>query len=371
MKKIYIYLAAAAFFVIAACVFILHSYCDSKITIYSPTGEETQIRKWEFTKYKNKGWTVSENNAQTTMYSTDGRLCLADVDEVEKYKKVGWTDNISDASVSVYSDGGKELILFNDCAAQFLESAGSKWKNFYAASTLMYGKDGKSQSVFLNNVDEYLQKGFSKTPQTLDPSIPMIAITFDDGPSAQQTPRLLDICEQYGARVTFFVLGSRAENNKEILTRAAHIGCEVGSHTYSHKLLTKLAPDALINEIASTSDIITEATGKPPRSMRPPYGAYTDTVAQNAGAGIVLWSVDTLDWKTMDADQTVENILNSAEDGDIVLLHDIYKTSVDAAERVIPELQNRGFALVTVEELINSRFGGIENGSVYRKAENR
>lgn len=326
---------------------LVHHHLDKKAEVYAPV-----------------------NDGYVTMYSSDGRLCRVYPSEVENYKSVGWYDKIEDAATLKYTDSGECIVVFKDDADSFFKADG-KWKDLYDASTLMYDANGDNTRVFLADVDEYLQKGYFKAPQTLDPNMPMIAITFDDGPSEQQTPRLLDICEKYGAHVTFFVLGSRAEGNKDILSRAVQIGCEVGSHTYSHKQLTNLAPDVLDNEISSTRDIITEATGKPPRALRPPYGAYNATVSEKAKAGITLWSVDTQDWKSGNADKIVEHVLSHAHDGDIVLLHDIYAASVDAADRFIPALQSRGYTLVTVEELITSRRGSMENGTAYYSVPNK
>ncbi len=347
MERKYFYGLTIILTAILVTLSLVHHHLDKKAAVYS-----------------------SVNDGYVTLYSSDGRLCRVLPNEVEKYKSVGWYDKIEDAATLKYTDSGECIVVFKDDADSFF-NADDKWKELYDASTLMYDVNGDTTRVFLADVDKYLQRGYFKAPQALDPNMPMIAITFDDGPSEKQTPRLLDICEKYGAHVTFFVLGSRAESNKDILSRAAQIGCEVGSHTYSHKQLTNLAPDVLEKEISSTRDIITEATGSPPRALRPPYGSYNTAVTEKAKAGITLWSVDTQDWKSGNADKIVEHILNNAHDGDIVLLHDIYSASVDAADRFIPALQSRGYALVTVEELITSRRGGIENGTVYRTVPNK
>lgn len=346
-KKYIIYLIIVALLAALAANNLILNHINKKLAVYAP----------------------SDGN-MVTMYSSDGRLCRVLSDYVENFKNVGWYENIEDAAVVKYAENGQKIVVFNDDAADFFDE-NDKWKNIYDASTVLYDAQSRPERVFLNDVEEYLQNGYTRAPKTLDSSMPMIAITFDDGPSVKQTPRLLDICEKYDARVTFFVLGSRAESAPEILARAKSLGCEVGSHTYGHKLLVNLPNDKIINEIASTSQIIENATGLPPSSLRPPYGSYNDTVAKCANSGIVLWSVDTLDWKTGDADQTLNSILSTARDGDIVLLHDIYAASVDAAERAIPALQSRGYVLVTAEELIKLRCGGIENGAVYRNVKNK
>ncbi len=355
--------------ILLGCAVGLRIFSDRLVSVYSPSGIERTVKRGALKKYLEAGWTYEYENASVTMYSADGRLVTVPSEDVEAYKSVGWFDKIEDAASSLYTDGGKELVIFRGCAESYSPPNAEKWKSLCDASTLLYDKSGKSSRVFTDNVAEYLENGWLRAPSEIDPSMKLVALTFDDGPSAEQTPRLLDICEKYGAHVTFYVLGSQAEKYPQILARAAKIGCEVGSHTYSHKQLTKLSSDTLKSEIEDASAVIESATGRPPRTLRPPYGAYNASVAESANAAIVLWSIDTLDWSTKDADQTVENILSGVRDGDIILLHDIYSQSIDAAERVIPALQSRGYILVTVEELINLRRGKLENGKTYRRVE--
>lgn len=191
----------------------------------------------------------------------------------------------------------------------------------------------------------------------------LIALTFDDGPSPALTPRLLDILSGEQVRVTFFVQGSSVKANPGIVRRAAEEGHEIGSHTYSHKDLTTLSAARLAAEIHDTVDVIRSA-GAEPTVTRPPYGAYNDAVVDAIGTPVILWSIDPMDWKFRDADIVYQNVVNVAADGDIILLHDVHETSVDAAAMIIPALKARGFRFVTVSELISAR-GGTETGPVY------
>jgi len=193
----------------------------------------------------------------------------------------------------------------------------------------------------------------------------LVAVTFDDGPGPY-TSRLLDGLEDRGAKVTFFMLGSCAERYREIVERAYLEGHQIASHTYSHTLLTKLSAAGIKDEISSTAAVLDAATGTSGRYyLRPPYGGYNSTVLSLAGAPVIYWSVDTLDWKYRNADTVYRNILDAAHDGSIVLLHDIHATSVDGALRAIDTLIDRGYELVTVSELLRRKGVSPEEGVVY------
>lgn len=192
----------------------------------------------------------------------------------------------------------------------------------------------------------------------------LVALTFDDGPNPETTSQLLDILKEEQVHATFFVLGSRAQYYPELVRRAKDEGHQIGTHTYGHKLLTKLTDEERRSEIDRANEAIEAATGAPPTALRPPYGSYNDAVKADANMPVVMWSVDPEDWKYRDADTVCENILSAVEDGDIVLLHDIYQTSVEGAHKAIQALKEDGYTFVTVEQLLNAR-GEAESGEVY------
>ena len=197
----------------------------------------------------------------------------------------------------------------------------------------------------------------------IDPTKPMIALTFDDGPSTR-THEIVECLEANGAVATFFVQGCQAKYFMDVLTKEDEIGCEIGNHTYNHPYITSLSADGLRAQLGDTDAIINEATGHNSTVMRPPYGshnAFTDSII---GVPIIIWSVDTRDWATRNTQSTINHVLANAKDGDIILMHDIHTSTVDAALYLIPELQNRGFQLVTVSELAEYR-GGANPGSTY------
>lgn len=195
----------------------------------------------------------------------------------------------------------------------------------------------------------------------------LAAITFDDGPSASQTPRLLDGLKERGAKATFFVLGQNAQNNLDVIERAYNEGHEIASHTWSHYDLTGLSNAGVQDEIQSTARLLDKVCGGGSYLVRPPYGSTSSRVEAAAGVPLVHWSVDPEDWRYRDADTVCAKIVDQAHDGAIILVHDIYRSSVDGALRAIDRLQAQGYEFVTVTELFRRRGAALENGESYYK----
>lgn len=198
----------------------------------------------------------------------------------------------------------------------------------------------------------------------IDPSKPMIALTFDDGPYAPVGNRIMDSMEKYNGRATFFVVGNRVADYKTEIKRMHDNGHEIANHTYDHKYLNKLGADEIVSQVELCNQAVAAITGESPRLVRLPGGSKNSTVLGNVHYPIILWNIDTLDWKTKNADKTVEAVIGKVKDGDIILMHELYKSSGDAAVRIIPALSEQGYQFVTVSELIRFR-GGVKNGGVY------
>ncbi len=179
-----------------------------------------------------------------------------------------------------------------------------------------------------------------------------IALTFDDGPHPYYTEQLLDGLAARGVKATFFLLGCNLEGREDIVRRMAKEGHLLGNHTYAHTDITKLSQEEACEEIRSTSDRITAITGQPVEYVRPPFGSWNRELECEVMLIPVFWSVDPLDWNTSNADRIVESVVSEAEDNDIILLHDSYKSSVEAALRIVDLLQAEGFEFVTADELI-------------------
>ena len=181
---------------------------------------------------------------------------------------------------------------------------------------------------------------------------PKIALTFDDGPSTAWTPTLLDGLKERGVKSTFFLIGENADKNPEIVKRMAEEGHLIGNHTYHHVELTKVSENEARLELADTSAVIVRITGKEPEYMRPPFGAWQRKLEQEIQMLPVLWTIDPLDWTTENQDEIVNKVVTEAEENDIILLHDCYKSSIEAGLRIVDILQEEGFVFVTVDELL-------------------
>lgn len=201
----------------------------------------------------------------------------------------------------------------------------------------------------LNNNPEAFKNADS---QEIIEDIPQIALTFDDGPHSVFTEQLLNGLQERGVVATFFLLGCNIDGNEKIVSRMQNEGHLIGNHTDSHVQLTLLEPSAASKEISSTNMKIFNITGHMPEYIRPPFGCWNDRIATDIDMTAVLWDIDPLDWKGKDTERIVSYICHNAEDGDIILLHDVYKTSVEAALEVVDYFKERGFEFVTVDELL-------------------
>lgn len=181
---------------------------------------------------------------------------------------------------------------------------------------------------------------------------PMIALTFDDGPYPKVTGHMLDVLEKNGVCATFFVLGSRIEGHEDMLTRMDELGCEIGNHSFSHADLTRLSKADCQRELSDTDAEIRRVTGHEASVVRPPYGYYNKTVMSAAGRPLILWTVDTNDWRGKAPGEIADYVIQQAKEGSVILMHDQQTQTADAMEMIIPTLIEEGFRFVTVSELI-------------------
>lgn len=192
----------------------------------------------------------------------------------------------------------------------------------------------------------------------IDPDKPMIALTFDDGPPySQSSERILDVLEKYNARATFFMVGTNAADHPDNLKRKVKLGCEIGNHTYTHQHYGKNVTTA---DVSKASDAIYKACGVRPTAFRSPGGNTTETIrneCKKEGMALYYWSIDTEDWKSRNADKVYSNVMKNVKDGDIILMHEIYGSTADAVEKLVPALIKKGYQLVTCQELIQAKTG--------------
>lgn len=186
--------------------------------------------------------------------------------------------------------------------------------------------------------------------KVIDPNLPVVALTFDDGPG-KYTKNIIDILKNNNVNATFFVLGNKVENYKELISENIKNGNEIGNHSYNHKWLNRLSTDELLEQINMTQNILKETVNYTPTHFRPTYGSINNHIRKNTTLEITLWTVDTKDWKIKNVDRIVERAIKNIKDGDIILMHDIYKRSGEALKKIIPKLKEQGYQFVTISEL--------------------
>ena len=193
----------------------------------------------------------------------------------------------------------------------------------------------------------------------------LVALTFDDGPSPAQTPRLLQILKEKGVKATFFAVGNMAQKSPEVLRQEEAEGHEVASHTMTHANLKRSTIEGIKWEVAAIDGIFTDILGHGPSLTRPPYGNINDNVRIYVNQPLILWTVDPEDWRYKDAAVVRKNVVSGAFDGAIILLHDIHATTVDAVAGIVDDLKAAGYEFMTVSELAAARGIVMQNGVSY------
>lgn len=241
------------------------------------------------------------------------------------------------------------------------------------------GDNGWSR-VSVNGEDAYIASNYltiEKPPEkipveipiknrNIDSSKPMVALTFDDGPNGTATPKILDTLERYNVVATFFDLGTCMEKYPNITKREEQIGCEVGTHTYSHQNLNKLSAEEIQNDISNASMVYEKTLGHKLYLVRPPYGNANSTVRRNLKYPLIGWDIDSLDWKFRNKDKILSKINEiSNYDGRIILMHSIYDATAEAVEELVPQLLEKGYQLVTVSEMAKYKGIILDTSTVY------
>lgn len=185
----------------------------------------------------------------------------------------------------------------------------------------------------------------------------IIAFTFDDGPS-YNTIKIVNTLVKYDSKATFFLVGNQIEKYAKTMDVLVKNGMDIGNHTYSHKELTKLRDKEILKEIDLTNEVIYNKTGIKPMFLRPSYGAMNKRIKKLSTMPIIVWNIDTLDWKYHNSNKIKDKILKYVSDGDIILMHDTYVATLNAVEMVIPELKKQGYKIVSVNELF--KYKGVK-----------
>lgn len=201
--------------------------------------------------------------------------------------------------------------------------------------------------------------------ECLDRDKKTVALTFDDGPSSN-TLTIVDLLTKNKANATFFILGSKIDdNNLKSLKYLLQNGNEIGSHTYSHKILTRVNKSRLDSEFNTVKDILKNKLNYDLKLVRPPYGILNNYIKNKYNYSYILWNIDTLDWQSRSAVKVYNKVINHISDGDIILMHETYISSVKALEKILPELTQEGFQVTTVSNLAELKGISLEDNQVY------
>lgn len=273
-------------------------------------------------------------------------MSASDVDKLKAAPSIGWHQDengwwYQNRDGSYYQDGWQEV----NGSTYYFNSNGyilTGWQTI-DDKDCYFDEDGK--------YDETKQR-------------PMIALTFDDGPG-EYTEELINCLVENNAKATFFMLGQNVEAYPEIAKELSDAGMELGNHSYSHPDLVTIGAEAAAQQVSNTNAALKAATGFEATVMRPPGGSFNDSVKAAIDHPLIIWSIDTRDWATKSEDQTYQVVMDNAQDGSVVLMHDIHEWSVKAAIRMIPDLIAKGFKLVTVSELAEAKGETLQSGNAY------
>ncbi len=331
---------------------------DATLTVKNAVGE------WDGDQFKRHDGTYVMNEfvvskGVTYYFGADGK------------KALGWQD-INGARYFFDSDGGmKTGWLEHEDSRYYLEADGrmaTGWKDM-EDKKYYFSQEGKmaSGTIYLGMTKcTFGEDGALEAMEEskIDPAKPMVALTFDDGPG-KRTGELLEVIAQYHAHATFFMQGKNIPSYQDAVRRMKEIGCELGSHSFDHPNLSKMDEAGIRSQIDRTNQNLIDAAGQAATVLRPPYGAIGSTLKAVAGMPLILWNIDTLDWKTRNAQSTIDNVMSQVKDGDIILMHDIHTETVDAAIELIPKLMAGGYQLVTVSEMAAAKGIAMQNGEKY------
>lgn len=213
----------------------------------------------------------------------------------------------------------------------------------------------------------FLLPGCALADGEIDWSRPVVALTFDDGPS-EYTPLIVQLLEENGGHATFFMLGNRINTYKEAALAVAASGSEIGTHTFSHERLPDTSRGSILRSLTNSIQVTEEVTGRKVKYLRPPYGAVGDAayqVCRQLNMPIIIWSLSSRDWEGKSAEEISETILTKVQNGDIILCHDTLKNTYEAMKTVIPELVERGYQLVTISEMFSAYDEELKINALY------
>ena len=274
----------------------------------------------------------------------------------------GETSTETNAAIRQPVKGQSDLTKAAQLTAGWHDDENGKWYQNADGTYFAGGMQEIDGSTYYFDDNGYIKTGWVEVgfddyyfndDGTYDPSQhkTRIALTFDDGPG-EYTDELLDCLEENNAHATFFMLGQNVGSWESTVQRMADIGCEIGSHSWDHPNLYDLSMDSVAKEFSDTDAALEKACGQKASVARAPYGNWSDDIISTVGKPFFTWSLDSLDWSYLDVNKDYDAVMNGdLTDGSIILMHDIHEPSVQAAIKMIPELVQKGYKLMTVSEL--------------------
>lgn len=223
-------------------------------------------------------------------------------------------------------------------------------------------KDYVNFTVLLDS-DYQIESGYNYTK-----SKKSVAISFDDSPNKGKTNKILEYLEDNHFHATFFVVGERTINNENLLISMKNSGNEIGSHTYSHSNMRKMSEEAIINDYEKMNAIYRNLFAEDLSLIRPPYGALNKSEASILNVSFIMWSLDTNDWRYRNKDYLINCVMDNIKDGDIILFHDAYDSTVEAISELLPLLYSKGYQVMSVSELFNLKEKPLEKKQIYYRA---
>ncbi len=326
----------------------------SFIIVYSNKSDVVQIVHEEKYNYYQDGKHILDNNA--TFTNNEGLLSQkSEIIETKEY------DNFFQTIAELISIKYPEFVI-----DELLKEETKKEYDFkkeyleVSFSNYIYEEELKEEKLIINYAYIYEYLEFEVNIDTtvnaidenaVDESKSIVAFTFDDGPILGLTDKIVDSLAANKSTATFFMLGLSMENNQNLIKYVYDNGNEIGLHGYSHRNFSRMGLEEIQNELDKTNELVYEATGEYSKIIRPPYGSFNSNISANIPYSYILWNMDTYDWKHKNTDGIVDHVLSNVKDGDVILFHDTYQATVDAIEKLLPELYLRGFEVVDVSTL--------------------
>ncbi len=319
---------------------VLKVFVNSSTLAHPITYVKTYLFDTEKSKLISLNDLISKNERKTFITTLTAKLfekysdCLL-LDEIKK--KIN--DNLD--SYPLFSLSKQDLIIyFNpaDISASYCS---------ILEIPIPYSKIGLDN---FTQEEKVMQEITTNENKVLDPKDKFIALTFDDGPS-KYTKEIIEYLHNQDANATFFILGNKVELYQDVLGLSIKYGNELGNHSYNHKWMLKLDMNDYVEQITQTQNILKEKLGYTPTLLRPTYGSVNDEMKKHTDLEVVLWNVDTMDWKYKNVDKIVRRATSGAKDGNIILMHDTKKQTAKAIKKIVPKLKEMGYQLITVSEL--------------------